>query len=195
MKKEVLLVLALILFVACAPFKHKSTASIDLNKIEKERILIKADTLLNLMPITVTSTIASRSAGNVHDFYSEGDYWWPDSLNINGPYVRKDGLTNPDNFTAHRTAMLRFSQIIGALTSAYQITGNRDYASQTIPHLKAWFVNEDTRMNPNLQYAQAIKGVTAGRGIGIIDTVHLVEVALAIGILEKDNVIDASDVM
>src|SRR5581483_7808619 len=40
--------------------------------------------------------------------------------------------------------------------------------------------------NPNLQYAQAIHGITAGRGIGIIDTIHLVEVARAIEVL-KDS--------
>ena len=34
-------------------------------------------------------------------------------------------------------------------------------------------------MNPNLQYAQAIQGRFTGRGIGIIDTLHLVEVARA----------------
>ena len=46
-------------------------------------------------------------------------------------------------------------------------------------HLRAWFVDEATRMNPNLQYAQAIQGRFTGRGIGIIDTLHLVEVARA----------------
>src|SRR5438270_13338596 len=47
-------------------------------------------------------------------------------------------------------------------------------------HLRAWFVSAATRMNPNLRYSQAIHGVTTGRSIGIIDTIHLVEVARAI---------------
>jgi hypothetical protein len=38
-------------------------------------------------------------------------------------------------------------------------------------------------MNPNLQYAQAIHGRFTGRGIGIIDTIHLVEVARAVEVL------------
>jgi len=38
-------------------------------------------------------------------------------------------------------------------------------------------------MNPNLQYAQAIHGRFTGRGIGIIDTIHLVEVARALEVL------------
>jgi hypothetical protein len=42
-------------------------------------------------------------------------------------------------------------------------------------------------MNPNLLYAQAIKGKVSGRGIGIIDTIHLVEVAKAIQVLYELN--------
>jgi hypothetical protein len=40
-------------------------------------------------------------------------------------------------------------------------------------------------MNPRLTYAQAIRGVTTGRGTGIIDTIHLVEVARAIEVLRR----------
>ena len=39
-------------------------------------------------------------------------------------------------------------------------------------------------MAPHLRYAQAIHGRSTGRGIGIIDTIHLVEVARAIEVLE-----------
>ncbi len=128
-------------------------------------------------PVTVTSFIAERSAGSAHDFYSEGDYWWPDSLNPDGPYVRRDGCTNPENFVQHRHAMIRFSQIVGNLTSAYLLTGDEKYVKPVLEHVKAWFITDSTRMNPNLLYAQAIKGIATGRGIGIIDTIHLMEVA------------------
>src|SRR4051812_43794558 len=65
-------------------------------------------------PITVTAAFSARSSGTVHDFFSEGDYWWPDSTNSNGPYVQRDGMTNPENFTAHRKAMIRFSTIVAS---------------------------------------------------------------------------------
>ncbi|MBD5318092.1 MAG: alginate lyase family protein [Bacteroides sp.] len=143
-------------------------------------------------PVTVTSFIAERSAGSIHDFYSEGDYWWPDSLNPSGPYIRRDGCTNPDNFVQHRQAMIRFSRIVGNLTSAYLLTGKDKYVAPVMDHVRAWFIDEDTRMNPNLLYAQAIKGVTTGRGIGIIDTIHLIEVVQSLlrlreaGVLPED---------
>jgi len=49
-------------------------------------------------------------------------------------------------------------------------------------------------MNPNLQFAQAIQGRFTGRGIGVIDTIHLVEVARAIEVLERGKAIDSADV-
>ena len=60
-------------------------------------------------PLTVTGFVAERSAGGIHDFYSEGDYWWPDPENPDGPYIRRDGVSNPDNFAEHRKAMIDFS--------------------------------------------------------------------------------------
>ncbi|HKG95466.1 MAG TPA: alginate lyase family protein, partial [Gemmatimonadaceae bacterium] len=157
----------------------------ELARIERGRVLAAARRYLREPPVTITAFRAERSAGGPHDFYSEGDYWWPDPLNPGGPYVRRDGETNPDNFVAHRDAMRRLSQIVPALVAAYQLTGDARYARQAVAHLRAWFVAERTRMNPNLLYGQAIKGVATGRGIGIIDTIHLVEVARAVSALER----------
>ncbi|NER17855.1 alginate lyase family protein [Spongiivirga citrea] len=167
----------------------------NLIKIEKERVLALAKKYTNLQPITVTDSICERSAGGIHDFYSEGDYWWPDPENPKAPYIRKDGVTNPNNFTAHREAMIRFSQISGALASAYIITKNEEYVRLLLPHLKAWFIDEATYMNPNLLYGQAISGRVTGRGIGIIDTIHLMEVAKAIMAIENSSVVAENDLV
>lgn len=151
----------------------------------KKQVLKEAKDALTAQPVTVTAATSPRSAGGRHDFFSEGDYWWPDPKNPDGAYIQRDGMTNPDNFTAHRLAMIRFSRIIGALASAYKITGDIKYVHAAVKHLKAWFVNEDTRMNPNLLYAQAIKGLYTGRGIGIIDTIHLLDVVMGIEVMES----------
>lgn len=161
---------------------------------ERARVIRLAEEYKSLKPITVTAESSPRSAGGIHDFYSEGDYWWPDPENPDGPYVQRDGLTNPENFTAHRDAMIRFSQISGALASAYLVTKDEHYVKALAPHLKAWFIDEATRMNPNLLYAQAIKGKVTGRGIGIIDTVQLMEVAKAIEAVERSGVISHSEI-
>lgn len=161
---------------------------------EKARILKLAEKYIDATPVTVTAESCERSAGEIHDFYSEGDYWWPDPENPEGPYIRKDGMTNPDNFTAHRYAMIRLSQICGALASAYLITNDTRYVQQLVPHLKAWFIDEATLMNPNLEYAQAIKGKVTGRGIGIIDTIQLLDVVKAIVAIQDADVLSSEEV-
>jgi hypothetical protein len=157
----------------------------------KKQILREAAWALQQQPVTVAASSSPRSAGGKNDFYSEGDYWWPDPAHPDGPYIQRDGLSNPENFVAHRLAMIRFSKIIGALASAYQLSGDLRYVRHAVLHLKAWFVNPATMMNPNLQYAQAIKGLFKGRGIGIIDTIHLMDVAQ--GTLVMGNQIKAAD--
>lgn len=150
----------------------------------RKETIQRADAALHEEPVTVTATRATRSAGGIHDFYSEGDYWWPNPEAPDGPYIRRDGETNPENFTAHRQAMIRMSQLVGDLTSAWILTGKQVYSDAAMQHIRAWFVNPDTQMNPNLLYAQAIKGVVTGRGIGIIDTIHLIEVVQSLRLME-----------
>ncbi len=167
--------------------------SVDVAAIDRDRIISAADKYLNEEPITVTAAICERSEGGVHDFYSEGDYWWPDPENPDGPYSRRDGMTNPENFTAHRKAMRRMSIQVAALTAAYKITGDDMYAKHAVSHLNAWFVDDETRMNPHMKYAQAIKGRVPGRGVGLIDGIHLVEPARAISFLQHKNRFSDSD--
>ncbi len=85
-------------------------------------VIRQADCYLSFQPVTVTDFVAERSLGGIHDFYSEGDYWWPDPQNPDGPYIQRDGESNPDNFTAHRKAMVDMSMAVGSMTSAYLLT-------------------------------------------------------------------------
>ena len=127
------------LFCLCACVAEKED-SIVADTLE-HGVLQQASENLTKKPITITSFIAERSQGDKHDFYSEGDYWWPDSTNLSGPYVRRDGQTNPDNFVAHRKAMIEFSSVVGNLTSAYLFTKDRKYADAVIAHLYASFAS------------------------------------------------------
>ena len=155
----------------------RGAAKFDLAAIERPRVLRNAGRYLSAEPVTVTASSSPRSAGGKHDFFSEGDYWWPDPAHPDGPYIQRDGMSNPDNFVEHRRAMIRLSLIVPALAAAYKLTRDSKYSTAAARHLRAWFIEDATRMNPNLLYAQAIKGRFTGRGTGIIDTLHLVEVA------------------
>jgi len=167
--------------------RQSSTPAIDVAAIDRPRILGAANRYLSEKPITIAAYVSPRSAGGRHDYFSEGDYWWPDPAKPDGPYVRRDGYSNPDNFNEHRHALIRLSVQMPALAAAWMLTREKRYASQAAKHLRAWFLDPATLMNPHLQYAQAIKGITTGRGIGIIDTIHLVEVARAIPVLTESR--------
>ena len=118
----------------------KQLDGFDLIAIEKPRVLGKANSYLSEEPRTVTFSHCERSAGGRHDYYSEGDYWWPDPENPDGPFIRRDGETYPELFLDHRLAMVRLSEIVGTLTSAYIVTEDEQYAAHAVKHLEAWFV-------------------------------------------------------
>ncbi len=172
-KASISLLILIIVFIGC------SDKEVPYISNEEQQFIIETATgYLDSLPVTVTAKVCERSAGGHNDFYSEGDYWWPD----------------PENFVAHRLAMIRLSQVVGMQTSAWLLTGDQKFAGAVGRHLEAWFINPETRMNPSLNYAQAIKGRVEGRGIGIIDAIHLIEVARSVEILEQNNALPESQV-
>jgi alpha-galactosidase len=178
--------------VLCTP-AATATVRIDMAAFERARVLAAADLYLREPPITITASTSPRSAGGRQDFFSEADYWWPDPQDPGGPYIQRDGMTNPDNFVDHRRYLMRLSVQVPALAAAFRLTRNDRYAAHAAAHLRAWFVEDKTRMNPHLRYAQAIQGRVTGRGIGIIDTLHLVEVARAVEALSGSGAFSAAD--
>jgi hypothetical protein len=183
----------LILSASLLPAARPRSEALDVAAIDRRRVLEAAARYLRESPVTITASSSPRSAGGRHDFFSEGDYWWPDPKNPDGPYIQRDGMTNPDNFVEHRRAMVRLSLHVPALAAAWSITRDRRYADHAVRHLRAWFADASTMMNPHLLYAQAIKGRVTGRGIGIIDTIHLVEVVRAASVLDAAGVVPAAD--
>jgi hypothetical protein len=120
------------LFATCSvPHKEQDSSTTSISSqvatLLRNQVLQEAAWALQQEPITVTAATSPHSAGGKHDFFSEGDYWWPNPVSPDSPYIQRDGMTNPENFVAHRLAMIRFSRIVGALASAYQLTGDLKY--------------------------------------------------------------------
>jgi len=167
-----------------APLTPKLT--LDVAAIDKDRILKAATAALNQAPVTITAFPAKLSEGGPNDFYSNGDYWWPDPKKPNGlPYIKRDGETNPENFSQHRMVVKTLRDSVAALAAAYKITGEDKYVTKAAELLKVFFLDAKTRMNPSLNFAQAVPGVSPGRGIGIIDTLHIIEIPAAVKAMEK----------
>ncbi len=152
-------------------------------KTDRTRILAAADRYVDLPIRTLTSFPSPKSPGGPHDFFSQADYFWPNPANPGGPYINRDGQSNPDNFNDHRKAMIALSIQMPALTAAWLLTKDKKFGQHAADHLRAWFINPETVMTPNLEFSQGVKGVSTGRSYGIIDTLHLVEVARAASIL------------
>ena len=160
--------------------------NLDIATIDRERILKAANAALSLEPITITKFPAKLSAGGPNDYFSMADYFWPDPTKTNGlPFINRDGESYPGLFTAHRMAMRQLRSAVAALGATYKLTSDDRYAGKAAELLRVFFIDPATRMNPHLQYAQAVLGKSPGRGIGIIDTLHLIEVPPAVAVMQK----------
>ncbi|UOQ86922.1 alginate lyase family protein [Gracilibacillus salinarum] len=149
-------------------------------------IMTKANKSINKRPVHITDSIADKSMGNKHDYYSNADYWWPNQDTENGlPYVKRDGESNPQVFSDHRKILRSMRTHVANLTAGYLVSGEEKYAEKAVLFLKEFFLDEETKMNAHLEYAQAIPGICEGRGIGIIDTLHLIDVPQAIQSLQQ----------
>lgn len=173
------LLLGLMLAGPAATLARGRGLPLDIAAIERARVVPQALASLDAPPRTIAAIPAPRSPAGRQDYYSEGDYWWPDPANPGGPYIRRDGRSNPDKFDGHRDALIAFGRTVPTLAAAWRLTGDARFAATAMRHLEAWFVDPATRMNPNLNHAQAIIGVNSGRAIGVIDTLQIVEVARA----------------
>ncbi|WP_409432037.1 alginate lyase family protein [Litorimonas sp. RW-G-Af-16] len=162
-----------------------------------DALIKNADAALTRGPYSVTHKTKTPPSGDKHDYYSVGPYWWPDPKSDDGlPYIRRDGQTNPerydDSFDSSRFS--KFGKDVEALTLASYFSGNAKYADKAAAQIRTWFIDPATKMNPNLNYGQAIPGRTEGRGIGIIDTYRLVALVDMIGLLEHQGALSPADV-
>src|ERR1019366_23415 len=120
-------------------------------------------------PWSVTTERPQGIAMDVHDFYSEASYWWPQDGDPKAPYVRRDGQTNPNHFVANKNALVAMSDAVFTLGTAAYLLDDPRYAQRATRDINTWFINPKTRMNPHLDYSQAIRNFNTGRGAGIVD--------------------------
>ena len=149
-----------------------------------EQIIKNAEDALMTAPVHITDEKSPICTEHPHCYCSFGDYWWKNPDTDDGlPYVKRDGESNPDNFNFHRLTLRRMRTSVSRLAIAYRLFGDERYATHATRMLREFFLDRDTYMEPHLLYAQGIPGVCLGRGIGIIDTLHLTELPFAIDAL------------
>lgn len=126
------------------------------------------------LPVSVVDKASPPPSGDLHDYASQAPYWWPDPAMPDGlPYIRRDGEINPEFHGTDRDRLEAMCERVTALTLHAWATGDAGSVRAAGRTLRVWFLDAETRMNPNLRHAQRIPGRCEGRGIGIIDTICL----------------------
>jgi len=137
-----------------------------------EKLIIYANNLLTSKNPSVMDKTILPPTGNKHDYLSISRYWWPDTKKKDGlPWVRFDGKTNPDTQTAavDRKRLGFMGTSVRDLSLAYYFTNDEKYAQKAISMINTWFINSETLMNPNLEFAQSVPGNPKKRRSGILD--------------------------
>ncbi|WP_226066930.1 alginate lyase family protein [Dickeya zeae] len=137
-----------------------------------QQLLRAADSAMKKPDLTVTQKLSIPPGGDRHDYLSLAAYWWPSPQQKDGlPWVRHDGKVNPATKGEQTDAvrLATFTDRVHVLALAWYFSERPEYANKAISMIRTWFITPDTRMNPNLNYAQAIPGRNEGRGAGVLD--------------------------
>lgn len=172
-----------------------------LNKAKSERSAAKdqlfkdANKALTKNISSVMDKVTPAPSGDKHDYISCGPYWWPDPANPTGPYIRKDGVVNKSVTTPDKKNLGTMTNSVIQLSLAYYLTSDEKYAKKAVENLRIWFLNPQTRMNPNMNFGQTIFGHFGGkgRGAGMIETYKLVEMLDGVELLKKSSHFTAVD--
>lgn len=159
-------------------------------------LLKDADRALGQGPFSVMDKTAVPPSGDKHDYMSMAPYWWPDPSKPDGkPYIRKDGVRNPEGENLDSGRMSKMQSAVNTLALAFYLTGEERYAEHAVKLLRAWFLDRETRMNPHLEYGQAVPGSNQGRGLGIIETQGYGMLVDSISLLKGSEALRPADLL
>lgn len=159
-------------------------------------IIREADKNLNVTIMTVIDKPMTPPSGDKHDYMSIGRYWWPNPEKADGlPYIRKDGVVNPEIDKLDRIPLSKLTRSVYTLSLAFYLTSDEKYASKAAENLRAWFIDKKTKMNPNMNFGQTIPGRLDGngRGEGVLDTYSFVEMLDGVELLKKSSSFSKTD--
>jgi hypothetical protein len=158
------------------------------NSISQQEAIQKAQSFLTVKVGSIVEKSQIPPSGNKHDFFSLSPYYWPDPNNPNGPYILKDGHTNPESTAIpDKQKLSDMTYKVKILSLAYHYTNDSKYAAKAIEIMQIWFLRSDTCMNPNLQYAEVQRGINNGSPAGIIGGMNLPDVLEGVRLIQKST--------
>jgi hypothetical protein len=163
-------------------------------KLAVKSIQSEADKALELPPQSVTAKQPTAPSGDKHDYMSLSPYWWPDPNKPDGvPYMRKDGLVNPERSKYDLDPLDKLTKAVDSLSIAYYMTGDEKYGEKCAQLIRVWFLDDATKMNPNVKYAQFVPGYDETRPSGCIEANRLRSVIDADGLITGSKSWSADD--
>jgi hypothetical protein len=160
-----------------------------------QSLISEANKSLKYGPVSVMEKNNIPPSGSKHDYMSLAPYHWPDPSKKDGlPYMRKDGEINPEvKLYKDKDYLPDICSHIYTLAKANYYSGEKKYYNHAIKLIRVWFLDTATRMNPNMNYGQAIKGENDGRGAGLIDGRNFIKVIDAIELMNRDGAYPKED--
>ncbi len=172
--------------------KNDSLLNYAFNKLIKE-----AEIALKEGPFSVTHKEKFPASGNKNDYASYSRYWWPDPNKSDGlPYIRRDGETNPESQSLKKSDRQRigsFGKNTETLALAYYFTGEEKYANKAAELLRVWFIDKETRMNPNVNHAQCREGHNFGTKSGVLDGRLMIKALEGSLLIANSNAFDGDE--
>ena len=160
-----------------------------------QSLILDADEALKYGPVSVMEKNTIPPSGSKHDYMSLAPYHWPDPTKSDGlPYIRKDGQTNPEvKLYKDKDYLPELCSNVYKLAFVHYYSGDKKYLNHAIKLINVWFLDSATKMNPNMNFGQAIKGENTGRGAGLIDARHFIKVIDAIGLMNSEGAFPKQD--
>ena len=178
--------------------KESDSMFFNLNKLNSQTVKSsELETILNKQFVSVLDKIPPKDISNyidMHDYVSFAPYWWPnESTNSGLPYVRKDGywrnectLYSKESITNDRSALQLLIDRLTTLSIGYKVHKDPDLLNYISGQISHWFINDETKMNPNLKFSQTRRGIAKEHNSGVIDFKDIFYLLSSIKIINQE---------
>ena len=151
-----------------APLLIHNTDGVPANRFA-EALQREAEACLSRPRYSVVDKDVVPPGGDKHDWMNLADYMWPNPDSEDGlPWVSRDGEANPEARRYDRRRFNAFLLAVLRLAAAWRLRRRAEFADKAAALLRAWFLEPDTAMHPNLRFAHYVPGTGAGRKDGLI---------------------------
>lgn len=171
-------------------------ADIPTNINYQKNIIREANQAVEIISKQPYTVINKKSfSGDVHNYESLAYYAWPNPKNADSPFIVRDGYPSPEYKKYDATKLFNMCDNMKRLGLAYKLTRDQRYAKSAIKQLHVWFLDDSTKMSPNLDYGQIVPGYDNGKGHpGVLaEAYSLLDVLDCIALLQQDNLLDKKD--